>query len=70
MYSTLKYKNHIINEYSKIYKTNNKETVSIVNNSTFNEMLTEDPEFVMHYNVCYWTKDIYDEFIECNQTRI
>jgi endo-alpha-1,4-polygalactosaminidase (GH114 family) len=34
---------------------------TMVNKSAFLEMLQEDPEFVFHYNVEYWAREVVNE---------
>lgn len=46
------------------YNYSKKDATKLVNNSVFNEMLETDTEFVMHYSVEYWAKDVINDYNE------
>lgn len=39
-----------------------EESVRMVQDSSFTDMLDEDPNFVLHYSVSYWAKEIIEEY--------
>lgn len=43
------------------YHFNQDEANIMVQNSTFLDMLDDDPEITMHYSAEYWAKDILNE---------
>lgn len=38
-----------------------EESIRMVRNSSFFDMLNEEPEFVLHYSASYWAKEIIEE---------
>lgn len=54
-------KNYVIQAFAKLYKCDLKESKRIVENSSFIVTLSNDPEYVMHYDDEYWAKKIKKE---------
>ena len=53
--------NYVTNEIATNYHFGKKEAKNMVQNSAFMIMLKEEPDFVFHYNVEYWAKEIINE---------
>ncbi|MCQ4087394.1 hypothetical protein [Saccharibacillus sp. JS10] len=47
---------------SQTYNISSIRADKMVEDSVFNEMLLEDPEFVGHRRAEYWAKQVFEEF--------
>jgi hypothetical protein len=47
---------------TKQYNIPEEKAKEMVINSSFNEFLSKDPEFIGHRSATYWAKDILDEY--------
>lgn len=62
-----KMKRYVIETYANKYCVNNySKAKKIVENSVFNDMLKNEPEYIMHYSIEYWVDDIKREYDEIN----
>lgn len=59
-----KMKQYVINDLVDKYNYNVKEAENMVEESVFNQLLKEDTDYVFHYSVAYWAKEIYNEYNE------
>lgn len=51
----------VINTIISIYKLPTKQAEQIVDNSTFKEIIYQEPEFVGHYSPEDWSVQIFEE---------
>lgn len=62
-----KMKRYIIEDLIQNYSYEKKKAREIVDESVFNQLLTEEPDYVFHYSISYWTEEINNDYIEqCN----
>jgi len=53
-----KMKKYVINSLVSNYRYENRDAIKIVNDSVFNQLILEDTEYVFHYSVNYWAKEV------------
>lgn len=66
----IKYTNNLKNKMKRFvvdnlvanYHYSYTESRKIVEESTFNQLLEEETEYVFHYSVSYWTKAVKEEY--------
>ena len=59
-----KMKQYVINNLIDKYNYSFSEAEKMVEQSVFNQLLKEDTDYVFHYSVEYWAKEIYNEYTE------
>jgi len=52
---------YVIQIYSNKYNCSIEQAKDIINNSTFRVLLKSNPDYVLHYSLGYWARDIYSE---------
>lgn len=55
---------YVIQHLIDIYNYSKRDATKLVNDSVFNEMLETDTDFIMHYSVEYWARDIVNDYNE------
>lgn len=58
-----KMRNYVINELAINFKYDLEKAKSMVYDSVFNELLLEEPDYVFHYSVGYWAKEVQNEYL-------
>ncbi len=56
-----KMKKYVINSLVADYQYDSKLAEKTVENSVFRKLLEEDTDYVFHYSVDYWAKEINNE---------
>lgn len=54
-------KEMVLESISSVYDIQSKDAALLIDNSSFLELLKEDPEFIGHYPPEYWAGYIIDE---------
>ena len=58
-----KMRNYVITNLVADYHYDETEARLIVLDSIFNELLKEETEYVFHYSVGYWAKEVQTEYL-------
>lgn len=58
-----KMRNYVINNLVADYHYDKEKAKLMVSDSVFNELLEEETEYVFHYSVMYWAKEVQAEYL-------